>query len=148
MKRFFSLVLCLILGLGCMTLVSAAAPADLTAEAEILDPPIQRLAYTLETKTLISISGGKAHCTGSLTGYQGITTKVDITLTLQRKLASSSTWTNYYNHPKQTFNSYRGTATFSKDIVRGYQYRTRAVYTAWAGTKSETFTEYSGAMAY
>ena len=148
MKRLLSLVLCLILGLGCMTFASAAAYAGPAAEAEPNDPPPQRMAYTHQTITQISISGGKAICVGNITGYQGLTTKVDITLTLQRKLATSSTWSDYYNHPKQTFNTYCGTASFSKDIVSGYQYRTKAVYTAWAGTKYETFTEYSGAMAY
>ena len=148
MKRLLSLVLCLTLGLGCMTLASATAYGGSAAEAEPNNPPPQRLSYTNATQTLIGISGSKATCIGSLTGYQGITTKVEITLTLQRKLSSSSTWSDYYNHPKQTFNDYRGTATCTKDIVRGYQYRTKAVYTAWSGTKSETFTEYSGAMAY
>jgi hypothetical protein len=149
MKRFLSLALCLILGLSCMTLASAAASADLAAEVAINDPPPPtRMAYTHQTITQISISGGKAICVGTLTGYQSITTKVEITLTLQRKLASSSTWSDFYNHPKQTFNDYRGTANFSRDIVKGYQYRTKAVYTAWSGTKSETFTEYSGAMSY
>ena len=143
MKRFFSLALCLILALGCMTIASAATPAEAN------DPPPQtRLTYINRTQTLIGISGGKATCIGSLTGYQGTTTKVEITLTLQRKLASSSTWSDFYNHPKQTFNSYCGTASFTKDIVKGYQYRTKAVYTAYAGAKSETITEYSGAMAY
>jgi len=148
MKRFLSLALCLILGLGCMTLASATAYGDPTTEATPQDPPPQRLSYINATQTLIGISGSKATCIGSLTGYQGITTKVEITLTLQRKLASSNTWSDYYTHPKQTFNDYRGTATCSRDIVKGYQYRTKAVYTAWSGTKSETLTAYSGATAY
>lgn len=144
MKRLLSVLLCMALVFGCATLVSAATSFD-----EVKEPPIQvRTAYTNSFKTLISISGGQATCVGSLTGYQGTTTKVEITLTLQRKLASSSTWSDYYNHPKQTFNTYCGTASFSKAVVSGYQYRTKAVYTAYAGTKYETFTEYSGAMAY
>ena len=147
MKRLLSLVLCVILGIGCVVPASAAAPADLATEVE-LDPPILRMSYTHQTVTQISISGGKAICVGNITGYKGTTTKVEITLTLQRKLASSSTWSNYYNHPKQTFNTHCGTVSFSKDIVKGYQYRTKAVYTAYAGTKYETFTEYSGAQAY
>jgi len=143
MKRLLSLALCLVLSFGCMTLVSAATPT----EAETAPSP-QRMAYTSHTQTAISISGGKAICVGSLTGYKGITTKVEITLTLQRKLASSNTWSDYYNHPKQTFNDYCGTATCTKDIVSGYQYRTKALYTAYAGSNYETFTEYSGALSY
>lgn len=144
MKRILSALLCLVIGFGCMTLVSATTPAD---EARELSAPT-RMAYVSETRTNIGISGGKATCTGSLTGYQGTTTKVEITLTLQRKLATSNIWSDYYNHPKQTFNTYKGVASFTKDIVKGYEYRTKAVYTAYAGTKYETFTEYSGALAY
>ncbi|MCL2301280.1 MAG: hypothetical protein FWC27_14150 [Firmicutes bacterium] len=143
MKRLLALALCLVLGLGCMTAAYA------TEFSSANDPPTQtRMAYVSNTITSITISGGKANCLGDLTGYKGITTKVEITLTLQRKLATSNTWTDYYNHPKQTFINYYGTASFSKDIVKGYQYRTKAVYTAWAGTKYETFTEYSGAVSY
>jgi len=149
MKRILSLLLCLVLCLGYMTLASAAAFVEPEAtDVELKDPPPQRMSYTNATQTLIGISGGQAICVGSLTGYQGTTTKVEITLTLQRKLSSSNTWTDYYNHPKQTFNSYKGTAQCTKDIIAGYQYRTKAVYTAYAGTKYETFTEYSGAMSY
>ena len=100
------------------------------------------------TQTLIEINGGNATCVGSIAGHSGTTTKVEVTLTLQRKLASSSTWSNYYNHPKQTFNSFKGTATFTKAVVKGYQYRTKAVYVAYAGSKSETLTAYSSALAY
>jgi len=132
------------LGLGCMTLASAATLAD-----EAIETPTQlRMAYIDNTQTLISISGGKAICVGSIAGYQGTTTKVVITLILQRKLASNSTWTDYYSDPPQTFNSYRGTASLTKDIVKGYQYRTKAVYTAYAGAKYETLTQYSGALSY
>jgi len=144
LKRFLSVLLCFMIGIGCMTLVSAATFSDEARE----QPPQLRMAYVSNTQTNIGISNGKAICVGSLTGYQGTTTKVEITLTLQRKLASSSTWTDYYNHPKQTFNSYCGTASFTKDIVKGYQYRTKAVFKAYAGSKYETFTEYSGALAY
>jgi len=144
LKRSLSVLLCLMIGVSCMTLASAATLTDEARE----QPPQLRMAYVSNAQTNIGINSGKAICVGSLTGYQGITTKVEITLTLQRKLSTSSTWTDYYNHPKQTFNAYCGTASFSKDIVQGYQYRTKAVYTAWSGTKSETFTEYSGAMTY
>jgi len=43
LKRFLSLVLCLILGLGCMTLAAATAFTDPAAEAAPNDPPPQRL---------------------------------------------------------------------------------------------------------
>jgi len=144
LKRVLSVLLCLAIGLGCMTVASAAIPADEVNGS----PPQTRMAYINKTQTLISISGGKAICVGTLTGYQGITTKVEITLTLQRRPDSSSTWTDYVINPKQTFNSYKGTDSLTKDVVKGYQYRTKAVYTAYSGANYETLTEYSSAVSY
>jgi len=144
-KRLLSLVLCLILALGCLTLASAATPI----EAEVYDPtPQLRLSYIADTLTNISIVNGSAICVGNLTGYQGTTTKVEITLTLQRKLSTSSTWDDWYNHPMQTFNNYKGTASFTKTVEKGYQYRTKAFYKAYAGSNSESLTAYSGAQSY
>lgn len=143
MRRIFSVLLSLVIGLSCMVLASA------TTFAETNEPPPQlRMLYIGGTETLISISGSNAICVGSLTGYQGVTTKVEITLTLQSKLSSSSTWTNFYCHPKQTFNDFRGTVSVSTGIVKGYQYRTMVVYTAYSGTKYETLTQYSGVATY
>lgn len=145
MKRLLSLALCLILGLGCMTLASASS----LKEAETYDPrPPTRLSYIADTATNISIVGSNAICVGSCTGYQGTTTRVEITLTLQRKLATTSTWSDYYNHPMQSFDTYKGTVSFTKGIVKGYEYRTKAVYTAYAGSNKETLTQYSGAQSY
>jgi len=129
-----------------MTLASATTgPA---AEADPNDPPPQRLSYISTATTSISVSGGQASCTGSIVGYYGTTTKVEITLYLERKTASGSTWTTYASDPKQTFNSFTGMYTMKKSVISGYQYRVRAVYTAWAGTKSETLTGYSSVMSY
>jgi len=130
MKRIFTLLLCLLLGLSFATLSSA------------------RLSYINDATTNIGPSGGQAISVGVCNGYQGITTKVEITLTLQRKLASSSTWTDYYTAPKQTFNNYHGAAQLIRNMEKGYQYRTKAVYVAYSGTKSETLTGYSGAISY
>jgi len=144
MKRLLLVLLCLAVGIGGVTIMSAAVPAEEAREA-----PVQtRMSYVNSTLTSISIVNGQAICVGTLIGYQGVTTKVEITLTLQFKTASSSTWSDYYKHPKQTFNTWRGTASCSPAVVRGYQYRTKALYTAYSGVKFESFIEYSPTQSY
>jgi len=145
MKRLFALALCFLLVFSCMMVASATTTS---ADEANTSPTPTRWSYINNTTTSIGISGGKAICAGSITGYKGITTKVEITLTLQRKLASSSTWDDFYNHPKQIFNDYCGTASFSKAIVSGYQYRTKAFYTAYSGSSSESLTQYSSVVSY
>jgi len=147
MKKVFRAVLslALVLCLGAAgTIVVGATNVD-AREAESIPT---RLSYTNLTATSISISGGQATCLGHITGYNGTTTKVEITLYLERKLASSSSWSTYASGTKQTFNSYSGTYQMKKAVVSGYQYRTRAVYTAYAGSKSETITGYSNVVSY
>ncbi|MDR2525917.1 MAG: hypothetical protein LBC83_07055 [Oscillospiraceae bacterium] len=86
-------------------------------------------------------------CEGVITGYSGITTKVKIELYLERKTASSSTWSAYGSSSK-TVNSYIGAHQYIKSVTSGYQYRVRAVYTAWSGSNSESMTRYSGVVSY
>jgi len=132
MKRFLSVLLCSLL------LLSLAAPLVSA-----------RFSYTNYTDTGIGIVSGKAIGVGDLEGYQGITTKVEITLTLQRRLKGTTGWSTYVSGTKQTFNNWYGTSSLSKaSIDKGYEYRTKAVYVAWSGSKSETITDYSPAMGY
>lgn len=129
-------------------MVGGIAASATNTDAREADSPPSRLSYISMTVTNIGISGGQASCTGSIDGYKGTTTKVVITLYLERKLASSSTWTTYASSSPQTFNSYTGTYTMSKTVVKGYQYRVRAEYVAYAGSASEKLTGYSSVVAY
>jgi len=142
---FAILSLALVLCMGGAGLVIAFATDEARRDDE---PPPLRLSYIMTATTSISVSGGQASCTGSVVGYKGTTTKVEITLYLERKLASSSTWTTYASDPKQTFNSFTGMYTMKKAITKGYQYRVRAEYKAYAGSASETVTGYSSVVAY
>jgi len=107
-----------------------------------------RLSYINMTTTVLSVSSGQATCVGSVSGYKGTTTKVVITLHLERKLASSSTWTTFASDPAKTFNDWTGTYQMKKTVTSGYQYRVRAVYTAFAGSASETLTGYSSVVSF
>jgi hypothetical protein len=148
MKKTFAAVLslALVLCVGAVGTVTVNA-ADVSEIAEGV-PPIHQLAYINATLTSIGVSGGQATCVGHISGYPGLTTKVTITLYLERKKASSNNWTTFANSTTQTFNSYSGTYQWKKAIDKGYQYRTRAVYVAYAGSKSEVLTGYSSVVAY
>jgi len=111
------------------------------------DQPPSRLSYIGTANTTLNISGGQALCEGTVTGYSGITTKIVIALYLERKTASATTWTTIANGSK-TVNSYIGAYQLKAAVTSGYQYRVRAVYTAYSGTKSETLTSYSRIVTY
>jgi len=145
MKKAISGILCLvILVLGAIS----AQAASISADAAVPPPPQFRWSYINTIKTTLVISGGQASCTGTVTGYNGITDKVEITLYLERKLASSSVWSSSASDPKQTFNSFFGMYTMKKAATSGYEYRVRAVYTAYSGSNSETVTGYSNTVMY
>ena len=142
MKKVISGILAvLILMLGAVS-AYAADPA----EAEV-NQPQTRLSYINTANTVLIISGGQATCGGTAVGYYGVTTKIKIELYLERKLASSSTWSTYASGSK-TVDYYMAGYEMPVAVVKGYQYRTRAVYTAWAGKNSETFTTYSPISTY
>lgn len=97
-------------------------------------------SYTTNVNTLISTSGNKVDCTTTLRGKPNITTKVKITMTLEKKVlfwwSEKETWT-------QTFNSYNGTLSKTYIDADSGTYRISAEYVAYSGTKSETITDTS-----
>ena len=107
----------------------------------VQEPEIQPYySYTSNVNTLLSISGEKAMCSAILTGKSGTTTKVKITMTLEKKVlfwwSEKETWT-------QTFNSYSGTLSKTYSDAGSGTYRVSAEYVAYSGTKSETITDTS-----
>ncbi len=101
-------------------------------------------AYTRSTYTSLSILSGTASCVTSLTGYQGTTTNVEITMYLEKRFLffwlTETSWSG-------TFNSYSG-SMYEQHSVSGGTYRVKAVYVAYNGTASETITEYSSTVTY
>jgi len=148
MKRVLSVLLCMVFLLGFIPVFASASSADDNRTATSVGGSNTRMSYINCAAASIGISGGKVISVGDLEGYKGITTKVEITLTIQRRASASNLWSDWYNYPKQTFNSHRGTASCSKDAVKGYQYRTKADFVAWAGSSYEAVTVYSGYVSY
>lgn len=91
-------------------------------------------------KTSLSISGGNAACIAKLTGVSGKTTKVTITMTLEKKIlfwwSEKETWT-------QTFNSSSGTLSKTYSGADSGTYRVTAEYVAYSSSGSETINDIS-----
>jgi len=147
MKKAISGILCLVLLVFGAVSTQAALSSDNQLAAELDMPPPQRLSYTNTANTTLGISGTQAISEGLIVGYYGVTTKVTVALNLERKTASATTWTTIASGSKTT-NGHFGAHQLKTTVTKGYQYRVRAVYTAYSGTKSETFTGYSRAVTY
>ena len=109
-------------------------------------PSTERWSYISRTSQGMSITDDStAIMTGSLTGYQGTTTKVIIYMYLQRRqdgIWKNLTWT------KDEFNRFYGTAERLKyDCSRG-TYRLKVSYYAYAGSKYENHVAYSATYIY
>ena len=105
------------------------------------EPEIQPYySYTADYKTTLMKSGENLACRAYLAGVNGTTTKVKITMTLEKKVlfwwSEKETWT-------QTFNSYSGTLSKTYSDAGSGTYRVSAEYVAYSGTKSETITDTS-----
>lgn len=132
LKKRISVVMGLVMLLSCSLTCFAFA----TEEAEIQP-------YYTNTKsvdTILSISGGNASCVARLTGISGKTTKVTITMTLEKKVlfwwSEQETWT-------QTFNSYNGTLSKNYSGANSGTYRVTAEYVAYSSSGSETISDTS-----
>jgi len=144
MKKTLSILLAIILAVT-LSVSVYALPTESAAENE--ESPPTRFSYINVTATVLTFSGGKAVCGGSISGYNGTTTKVEIELTLQRRTLLLF-WSDEVTG-RQTFNTWRGNYELAPrpSVSSGTTYRVKAVYTAWAGSNKETHTTYSGTAA-
>ena len=104
-----------------------------------------RYSYTTTYTTGIHITdSGKATCTANVTGITS-TTKIEITMSLQKKVLfwwdDIETW---------TLTEYDLCAAIGGTVenVSSGTYRTKAVYTVYCGSDSETITGYSQETKY
>lgn len=138
-KKLLSILLSVITLLSFGTIANAQ---EITTDATGEIQPYY--SYTSNHVADIVISNGQAICESTITGYSGTTTKVTITMYLEKKTlwwwSTETSWTG-------TFNSYRGVLSKSH-AVGGGTYRVKAVYVAYSGSKSETITGYSSEVKY
>lgn len=144
-KRLVSVLLIVVMLFSLSSFASAEG-------APIIDKPefengntVQPLYdYTDLCITNLKIVNGKASCTADLEGYNGTTTKIEITMTLQKKTllwwSAKETWT-------ATYNTFYGTLTKSISVDSG-TYRVKAVYKVYSGSNSESITSYSSEVKF
>jgi hypothetical protein len=100
--------------------------------------------YVRNTYTGLDINSSNAICTASLTGYQGVTTKIEITMYLEKRFLffwfTDTIWSATFYSNSALLNEQHG--------ISSGTYRVKAVYVAYSGTASETITEYSETVAY
>ena len=132
LKKLFSVFMGILMLLSC-NLTCFALAAD---ETEI--QPYYTNAENV--RTTLGISNGTASCTAKLIGVSGKTTKVTITMTLEKKIlfwwSEKETWT-------QTFNSKNGTLSKTYSVADSGTYRITAEYVAYSSSGSETINDTS-----
>lgn len=122
----------------------ASAPVSPASSSEG-EPGIQPLfEYTNITAVSLSISNGTATCSARLNGYSGITTKIEIKMTLQKKFLL---WWNTEESWSTTINDFYGALTKTASVDSG-TYRVKVDFTVYSGSKSEEITTYSQEKEY
>ena len=122
----------------------ASAPVSPASSSEG-EPGIQPLfEYTNVTTASLSISNGTATCSSRLMGYSGITTKIEIKMTLQKKFLL---WWNTEETWSTTINDCMGSLTKTASVDSG-TYRVKVDFTVYSGSKSEEITTYSQEKEY
>ncbi len=129
-KKILALVMCVVMLCG----------TGLIASAETPENQIQpRYSYTNMVSCSLNNASGKAQCVGSVGGYSGITTKIVMKMTLQKKTLF---WWSKVQEWSSTTNSY--TAAMSKTVaVESGTYRVKLVATVYSGSNSEEVDIYS-----
>lgn len=111
--------------------------ASISVEETVIQP---RFNYTAFTFTGLDITTqGVAACTASVEGYDGITTKVEIQMILQKSIKRR--WTDMVSW-EGTFNEIDGYLSELTTVTTG-TYRVKAIYTVYSGSAYEEITGYS-----
>ena len=133
MSRRTKTVICLLMSLLLLLPLNIMASA---AESQIQP----RWSYTDMTFVGLDITtNGTAYSTADVLGYDGITTKVYIKMTLQKY---TFLWWSKVETWEGTFNNYYGTLCETTQVGSG-TYRVKAEYTVYSGSNSEDITMYS-----
>ena len=141
MKKAIAMVLCLVLlVIGTGTAFVQAASID---EANYV-PIMPFWSFINSTTTTIGINNGRVVGEGVVIGISGVTTSVRVNLTIQRRVAGSNAAWATVASGQRTQAGIVGALSIDATALSGFEFRTRAVYTAWSGSQSETHTSYSG----
>lgn len=111
----------------------------------IEDAGIQPLySYTAITTVALNIDNGVAICSANLEGYEGITTKVSVDMTLQKK--TLWWWSEVQTWHTTCYDCF--VICEESTTVGSGTYRVKAEFIAYSGTASESITSYSQEYSY
>ncbi len=123
-KKILALVMCLVLVCG----------TGLVASAETVDNQVQpRYSYTSGISATLTESSGKAMCGGNVNGYNGTTTKIVLTMTLQKK---TLLWWSKVDEWTTTANTYYATLVKTVAVDSG-THRVKVEAKVYAGSNYE-----------
>ncbi len=136
-KKILSVVMVVVLccSLGLTTNAQSVSKSETSNDSSVQP----RYSYTSSISTTLTNSSGKATCGTVVKGYSGTTTKIKVTMTLQKKTlfwwSEAETWTT-------TVNDYY--LSFYKTVsVNSGKYRVKADIVVYSGSASESITHYS-----
>lgn len=143
-KRIVGLITCLVMAFAVGVTANAAENPSTDASSVIIDDNVTpngvaRTKYVNSTKQSLSISNGTATCKCEVVGYEDVTTKVKITMVLQKK--GLLTWSDQQTWTKTVY-SYKGSLSKTYSVDSG-KYRIKATYEIFTNSDSETITKYS-----
>lgn len=137
MSKRIKCVVCLLMSLLLLMPLSVTASASSASENQVQP----RWSYTNTTYVGLSITPqGKATCLADVLGYDGITTKVHIEMTLQKY---TFLWWSEVESWEATFNDVVGTLSRTTTVDDSDTYRVKAIFTVYSGSNSEEITSYS-----
>ena len=123
-KKILALVMCIVMLCG----------TGLIANAETTENQVQpRYSYTHGISATLANSSGKALCAGSVDGYEGTTTKIVMTMTLQKK--TLLWWSDVQVWSKTTY-TYYNDATYTISVDSG-THRVKVEAKVYAGSNYE-----------
>lgn len=136
MSKKMKPLLCLFMSLLLMLPLNIVAGAA-SAEKTQVQP---RYSYTNSTFVSLAITtSGTANCFADLEGYDGITTKIYIKMTLQKY---TILWWGKVESWEGTFNDSYGHLTRTAQVGSG-TYRVKAEFIAYSGSNTEEITSFS-----
>ena len=127
-KRIFSLVMAVLM----LFTFNIAANAQTTVQP--------RYNYTASVNAKLTISSQQANCTAGIVGFQGTTTRIKTKITLQKKGLLS--WSNVTSWSNDVYN-YKASYAYHYGPLDSGTYRVKVEATVYAGSASETITQYS-----
>jgi len=137
MSRNVKRIVCLLMSLLLLCPLNLVVSAASAAEENAIQP---RFSYTANASISLAITtSGTAYCVTDVQGYDGITTKVYIKMTLQKYTVL---WWSKVETWEGTFNEVYGTLSETAQVGSG-RYRVKAEITVYSGSNYEEITEFS-----